>query len=106
MAPGQDIWWSYWYFHLPNYFFSVLFYTLFGRFLLGLILPANSPNYIFRWFCRLTDWFIRPVTFITPRFLPPGLLPPVAAFWAVVLRLLFFMVMFAAGLTPRLSPSP
>jgi YggT family protein len=106
MAPGQDIWWSYWYFHLPNYFFSVLFYTLVGRFLLGLILPANSSNYIFRWFRRLTDWFIRPVAFITPRILPPALLPPIAAFWAVALRLLFFMTMFAAGLTPRLGPTP
>lgn len=102
---GQDIWWSYWYFHLPNYVFAVLFYTLFGRFLLGLFLPPDSPNYIYRWFRRLTDWIIAPVAFITPSALPPGLLPPVAAFWVVIARLLFFMFMFAAGLTPRLAPA-
>lgn len=98
---GQDIWWSYWYFHLPNYAFSVLTYTLFGRFLLGFILPADSPNYIFRWFRRLTDWLLRPVAFITPSILPPALLPPIAAFWVIVARVLFFILMFSAGLTPR-----
>lgn len=100
---GQDIWWSYWYFHLPNYAFSVLFYTLWGRFLLGFFLPPDSKNYIYRWFRRLTDWFIAPVAFVTPRALPGFLLPPVAAFWVVVLRVAFFVVMYAAGLTPRPS---
>lgn len=102
---GQDIWWSYWYFHLPNYVFAVLFYTLFGRFALGLFLPPNSPNYIYRWFCRLTDWFMAPVALITPRALPPVLLPPVAAFWIVILRLAFFIVLYAAGLMPRMAPA-
>jgi len=98
---GQDIWWAYWYFHLPNYAFSVLFYTLIGRFMLGAILPPDSPNYIYRCFRVLTDWFIRPVAFITPAIIPAGLIAPVAAFWAVALRVVFFMIMFAAGLTPR-----
>lgn len=102
---GQDIWWSYWYLHLPNYAFSVLFYTLFGRFALGLFLPPNSPNYIFRWFCRLTDWFMGPVALITPRAVPAFLLPPVAAFWIVILRLAFFVALYAAGLTPRMAPA-
>lgn len=103
--PDQDIWWSYWYFHLPNYAFSVLFYTLFGRFLLGLFLPPDSPNYIYRWFRRLTGWFMRPVAYITPRAIPPVLLAPVAAFWVAALRVAFFMLMFAAGLTPRMAGS-
>ncbi len=102
---GQDIWWSYWYFHLPNYGFSVLFYTLWGRFLLGSFLPPTSPNYIFRWFRRLTDWFLAPVAFVTPRILPAFLLPPIAAFWVVVLRVAFFIAMYAAGLTPRAAPA-
>jgi hypothetical protein len=101
---GQDIWWSYWYFHLPNYAFSVLFYTLFARLGLGLFLPPNSPNYIYRWFCRLTDWLLPPVAFITPRILHGMFfLLPVAAFWIVVARVAFFAVLYAAGLTPRLS---
>lgn len=98
---GQDLWWPYLYFHLPNYAFSVLFYTLLGRFLLGFFLPPDSKNYIYRWFCRLTNWIIRPVAFITPGILPPAFLPPIAAFWVVIARLAFFMIMFAAGLTPR-----
>jgi YggT family protein len=99
---GQDLWWPYWYFHLPNYAFSVLFYTLFGRFLLGFFLPPDSKNYIYRWFCRLTDWLLRPVAFITPGALPAFLLPPIAAFWVAITRVVFYAVMFSAGLTPRL----
>jgi len=105
-VTGQsDIWWSYLYFHLPNYAFSVLFYTLFGRFLLGFVVPPGTSNYIYRWFCRLTDWLIRPVDRITPRMIPRPFLPPVAAFWVIVARVLFFMLMFQAGLTPRLTPA-
>jgi hypothetical protein len=100
---GQDIWFSYWYFHLPNYALSVLFYTLWGRFLLGAILRPDTKNYIYRWFCRLTDWLIRPVAFITPSIIPPMLVIAVASFWVVVLRIAFFAAMYAAGLTPRLA---
>jgi len=102
---AQDIWWSYWYFHLPNYIFSVLFYTLFGRFMLGAILAPDSPNYIYRWFRRLTDWLIVPVAYITPSAFPSMVLPPIAAFWVAIARILFFVVMSSAGLTPRPSTS-
>lgn len=98
---GQDIWWSYLSFHLPNYAFSVLFWTLIGRFMFALFLSADSPNYIFRWFRRLTDWLIAPVAFITPSSVPPLALAPVAAFWVAVARVAFFVAMHAAGLTPR-----
>lgn len=98
---GQDIWWSYLYFHLPNYAFSVLFWTLVGRFMLALFLPPDSPNFIFRWFRRLTNWVMVPVAFITPSSVPPLALAPVAAFWVAVARVVFFVVMHSAGLTPR-----
>lgn len=103
MSEGQDIWWSYWYFHLPNYALAVVFYTMFGRFALGLFLPPDSPNYIYRWFRRLTEWFVRPVAFATPSDIPPAFLPLAAAFWIAVVRVSFFALMFSAGLTPRLS---
>ena len=32
-------------------------------------------------------------------------LPPIAAFWVVIARILFFMLMFQAGLTPRMAPA-
>jgi YggT family protein len=103
---GPDIWWTYWYFHLPNYVLSLLFYTLFGRLALGLFLPAHartgtSPNYIYRWFCRLTDWLLPPVRFITPAQLHGHLLLPVAAFWVVVVRVALFAALYSAGLLPR-----
>jgi YggT family protein len=98
---GSDIWWSYWYFHIPNYALSLVFYCLFGRFLLQFFLPANSRNYIFRSFRWLTEWVVRPVAFITPRAMPPVLLPPAAAFWVVVLRLLLFTAFYSLGLLPR-----
>jgi YggT family protein len=94
-------WWAYWYFHLPNYALSVLFWTLIGRFMFGLFLPADSPNFIYRWFRRLTDWFMRPVAFITHPIVPLAVLPLVAAFWMAIARLAFFMALYAAGLTPR-----
>ncbi len=100
---SPDIWWGYWYFHLPNYAFSVLFYTLFGRFGLAFFLPLDSTNYIYRWFCRLTDWLLPPVAFITPRMLHGNLLILVTAFWIVVFRVLFFAFMYAAELTPRMA---
>ena len=119
---GQDIWWTYWYFHLPNYVLSMLFYTLFGRLALALFLPPQaklragsgakspagsagrpgaSPNYIYLWFCRLTDWLLPPVAFVTPRALHGNLLLAVAAFWVVVARIALFATLYSAGLLPR-----
>jgi YggT family protein len=101
---GDNLWWSYLYFHLPNYAFSVLFYTLIGRFLFALFLRPDSPNYIYRWFRRLTDWLMRPVAFVTPSIVPVLALPPIAAFWVAMARIAFFVTMHAAGLTPRVGP--
>ena len=46
---------TYWYFHLPNFILAALMYTLLGRALLGLIVQPDSSNYIWRFFCRITD---------------------------------------------------
>ncbi|HEX9278502.1 MAG TPA: YggT family protein [Casimicrobiaceae bacterium] len=100
---GQDMWWSYWYFHFTNYAFAVLFWTLIGRFVFAIFLPPDSPNYIYRWFRRLTDWLMRPVAYITPSIVPPLLLPPIAAYWVAMARIAFFMALYAAGLTPRMA---
>ena len=99
----ENLWWSYLYFHLPNYAFAVLFWTLIGRFMFSLFLRPDSPNYIYRWFRRLTDWLIRPVAFITPSIVPPLAIPPVAAFWVAMARVAFFMALYAAGLAPRVA---
>src|SRR5436189_5725657 len=96
----QDIWWSYWYFHLPNYALAVLFWTLIGRFMFSVFLAPDSPNYIYRWFRRLTDWLMRPVGSITHSMIPRLLLALVAAFWVALARVAFFMALYAGGLTP------
>ena len=67
---SQDIWWSYWYFHIPNYFLSLVFYCLFGRFFLSFFLPPDSSNYIYRSFRWLTEWVYRPVAYVTPSAIP------------------------------------
>lgn len=98
---SQDIWWSYWYFHLPNYLLSLVFYCLFGRLILGFFLPPDSRNYIFRSFRWLTEWIVRPVAYLTPSAIPAVFVPAAAAFWIVVLRVVVFMVFYQLGLTPR-----
>ena len=46
---------SYWYYYLPDYALAVLMYTVLGRAALSLFLDANSQNYIWRFFCNVTD---------------------------------------------------
>jgi len=81
----------------------VLFWTLIVRFIFALFLPPDSPNYIYRWFRRLTNWLMRPVAYITPSIVPPVALAPIAAFWVAIARVAFFMGLYAAGLTPRMA---
>ena len=100
---SHDIWWSYWYFHLPNYAFALLFWTLIGRSMFSFFLKADSPNFMYRWFRRLTDWLIRPVGYVTPSIVPPLAIAPIAAFWVAIARVAFFMTMYASGLTPRMA---
>jgi hypothetical protein len=100
---GNDPFWGYLHFHLPNYALTLVFYCLFGRFFLGFILRPDTRNYIYRSFYWLTEWFVRPVAFITPSAMPAFLLPPVAAFWIIILRLALYMFMFSAGQIPAVG---
>jgi hypothetical protein len=91
-----------WLFHIPNYLLSAVVYSLMGRFLLAFLVPPNSTNYIYRWFRLLTDPFVRATAWITPSFIAPSYLPVCAMFWIMVARVVFFGVMYQAGLVPRL----
>ena len=62
---------TYWYFHLPNFILAVLMYTLLGRALLGLIVQPNSSNYIWRFFCRITDPVVAVFALVTPKAAAP-----------------------------------
>lgn len=93
---------DYWYFHLPNYVLSVLIYTLLGRFLLGMLVPPDSTNYIWRFFVRLTDPILRLAGFLIPGYVLSGFRPLAAAFHLYVLRIGLFLALYAEGMAPRL----
>ncbi len=95
--------WEHWYFHLPNFVLAALAYTLLGRFALSFFLPPDSTNYIWRWFCRLTDWVVAGTAAITPRYVMFLFLPLVAACWMMALRFVFLLVMARLGLLPTLG---
>lgn len=94
---------DYWIYQLGNYLLAVVMYTLFGRALLGLFVPVESPLYIMRGFRYITDPFLRLFAFMTPRFIPPGLAPLYVAFLVIVLRVIFWSAMYNAGLAPSLE---
>jgi hypothetical protein len=90
-----------WYFHLPNFVLAALMYTLLGRAILGLVIEHDSQNYIWRFFCRLTDPVVRAVAVVTPKAAAPVILWLFAFVWLFWLRVAFFMLFAASGLTPR-----
>ena len=99
---GADFW-QHWYFHVPNFVLAAIAYTLLGRFILSFFLPPDSTNYIWRWFCRLTDWAVRSAAIITPRYVMFLFLPLIAACWLLALRVVFMLVMARAGWLPSLG---
>jgi uncharacterized protein YggT (Ycf19 family) len=93
--------WSYWYFHLPNFVLAALMYTLLGRALLALFLDPDSSNYIWRFFCRLTDPLVAIVALITPKATVPVVLWMFGFVWVFWLRVLLLDLFLALGALPR-----
>lgn len=94
---------EYWYFHLPNYVLALIQYTLMGRFVLGLFVDAESGNYIWRFFVRLTDPVLRVVQMVTPLGATEGVLMVFAILWMIVLRIALFVLLAALDLAPKVS---
>jgi hypothetical protein len=92
--------WSYWYFHIPNFVLAAAMYTLLGRLFLGFFVPENWDNFIWRGFRLLTDPVVRVVRFITPEVLAHPVVLVFAALWLMALRLAYFVFLFNAGLAP------
>ena len=91
---------SSWYFQAPNFLLAALMYTLLGRVLLGLFVDFDSPNYIWRFFCRVTDPFVAAVSVVTPKATVPVVLwlfGVVWLFWLRVLLLSLFLWLSARG---------
>jgi hypothetical protein len=92
-------------FWIVNYALAAVMWSCLGRFLLAWFVPAIQPsNYIWRAFVALTEWAVRAAGWITPRYVRPVFLPPIAAFWLFALRIPLYEAMRAAGMTPALGP--
>jgi hypothetical protein len=93
---------TYWYFHLPNFLLAALMYTLLGRVLLGLIIDPQSQNYIWRFFCRVTDPFIGVVALLTPKAAAPVVIWLFAFVWLFWIRVGLYALFAVSGASPRL----
>lgn len=92
--------WSYWYFHIPNFVLAALMYTLLGRIVLGLFVPADWDNYIWRFFRRVTDPFLGLVRKITPLVLTDGVVMVFGVLWLMAARLGWLLLLLRLGLAP------
>ena len=92
---------THWYFHLPNFVLAALMYTLLGRVLLGLLLDPDSPNYIWRFFCRITDPFVAAVALVTPKAAAPVIVWLFGVVWLFWLRVALLYLFLALGAVPR-----
>ena len=91
----------YWYYHLPNFVLAALMYTLLGRALLGLIVQPDSSNYIWRFFCRLTDPVVDAVALVTPRAAAPVIVWLFGVAWVFWLRVLLLYAFLLLGALPK-----
>ena len=92
---------TYWYFHLPNFVLAAVMYTMLGRVLLGMMVDADSPNYIWRFFCRITDPFIAVFARVTPLATAPVVLWLFSFVWLFWLRVAFHYTLLLLNLAPR-----
>ena len=92
---------THWYFHLPNFVLAALMYTLLGRVLLGLLLDPDSPNYIWRFFCRITDPVVAAVAMVTPKATAPVIVWLFGVVWLFWLRVGLLYLFLVLGAVPK-----
>ncbi|MCC6776651.1 MAG: YggT family protein [Hyphomicrobiales bacterium] len=78
-------------------------YTLLGRALLGLIVGPDSQNYIWRFFCRLTDPFLALIRPVTPKAAAPVVLWLLGVVWLFWLRIGLLYLFLLLGAFPIAS---
>jgi len=86
-----------WSFQLPNFVLAMLMYTLLGRALLGLIVGPDSSNYIWRFFCRITDPFVALIAYVTPKAAAPVVIWLLGVVWMFWLRVALLYIFLLAG---------
>lgn len=91
---------EYWYFHIPNFVLAAIMYTLAGRLVLGLFVPEDWDNYIWRAFVGLTQPVVNVVRAITPVIVPDKVVLVFAVIWLLIVRIVFFWFMLSVGLAP------
>ena len=101
MGAASNPFLTYWYYHLPNFVLAALMYTLLGRALLALILEPASSNYIWRFFCRITDPVVAAVAPITPKAVAPVVIWLFGVVWLFWLRVLLLNVFLILGVVPK-----
>ena len=94
---------TYWYYHLPNFLLAAAMYTLLGRAVLGMFVEPDSPNYIWRFFCRVTDPIVNVVALLTPKAAAPVVIWLFGVVWLFWLRVGFLILFTMYGLVPRAS---
>ena len=92
---------GFWYFNLPNFVLAALMYTLLGRAMLGLFVDPDSPNYIWRFFCRFTDPVVAAVSVVTPQAVAPVVLWLFAFVWLFWLRVALLYLFLWLGAVPQ-----
>ena len=98
--------WAYWYYHIPNYLLAALVYSMLARFALGMFVPSDWQNYIWRAFVRLTEPVIKLVAVITPSYAHGIFLPIIAAFWLTAIRLAYWLALSRYDVAPGVSFAP
>ena len=94
---------TYWYFHFPNFVLAALMYTLLGRAVLGVFLDTDSPNFIWRFFCRVTDPVVALLALVAPKAVAPVVLWLFGVVWLFWLRVLLLYLFVLAGALPRIN---
>ena len=94
---------TYWYYHVPNFVLAALMYTLLGRALLALIVGPDSGNYIWRFFCRITDPVVAATAAVTPKAAAPVVVWLFGVVWLFWLRVLLLNVFLVLGAIPRVG---
>ena len=67
---------EYWYYNIPNYILAALIYTVLGRALLGMFVPDQWDNYIWKAFRNITNPVMYAAHLITPSAVPARRMPP------------------------------
>jgi YggT family protein len=91
---------TYWYYFVPDYVLAMVMYTVLGRVVLSLFLEPDSSNYIWRFFCRVTDPAVALVARATPKAAAQIVLWGFTFVWLFWLRFALRVLYTGTGLIP------